>query len=101
MLNEEDIPHINLKMLQIHLNTFYTYEKILLRVQLINNDNNVRKSSKDARDCIYPDEYEQFQSDYKYYSYSVCMTDCLKRLQIMNCNCSHFILHRGIRSFKC
>lgn len=83
-------------MFQVNLEVPYTYQDILLQVKLIKNEMNVRESPKEARKCIYRDEYEQFKSDYKYYSYSVCMTDCLKWNQIRACNCTHFILHRGI-----
>lgn len=32
---------------------------------------------------------ESSNSQYKYYSYSVCATECLKKIQLKHCNCFH------------
>lgn len=77
-----------LTMLQFSQQHDGTIQEILLRVQNVVNDEGVQDIGPEYRKCIFPDE--QFDSKYKYYSYSICVTECLKRTQIRLCNCTHF-----------
>lgn len=88
ILNEEDIPHILLATLQFNQQLHGTQQDILFRLQNVVNDEGVKEISRLTRKCIFPNE--QFDSKYKYYSFSACVTECLKRTQIKVCNCTHF-----------
>lgn len=90
ILNEEDIPHLLLATLQFKQELHTTQQDILLRVQNVVNDDGVRDISRETRKCIFPNE--PFDSKYKYYSFSTCVTECLKRTQLRACNCTHFNL---------
>lgn len=61
--------------------------KIYITAQSIANDPLVRTVDKSVRRCVFPDE----GTDHRYakYSYSVCVTECLKTAQIKTCNCCH------------
>lgn len=65
-----------------------TIQEILLSLQTIVNDEGVRDIDRALRKCIFPDE--PFHTRYKYYSYSTCVTECLKTAQMRACNCTHF-----------
>lgn len=65
-----------------------TKQEILLQIQNVVNDEGVQDISTQSRKCIFPNE--KFNSKYKYYSYSTCVTECLKKTQIQICNCTHF-----------
>lgn len=65
-----------------------TYQEIFLNIQNVVNDGGVRDIDREYRKCIFPDE--QYDSTYKYYSYSTCVTECLKKAQLKTCNCTHF-----------
>lgn len=88
ILNEEDIPHMLLTTLQFSQPHESTIQEILFSLQTIVNDAGVRDIDADFRKCIFPDE--PFNTRYKYYSYSTCVTECLKQAQIRACNCTHF-----------
>ncbi len=61
--------------------------EILLSLQNVVNDKGVQAIDPNTRKCIFPSE--QFNSSYKYYSYSTCVTECLKQAQLKVCNCTH------------
>lgn len=89
IINEEDIPHMLLTTLQFNQQHEGTRQEILLKVQTVVNDAGVRDIDRELRKCIFPDE-RIFASKYKYYSYSTCVTECLKEAQLKTCNCTHF-----------
>lgn len=64
-----------------------TEVEILLSLQNVVNDKGVQAIDPNTRKCIFPNE--QFNSSYKYYSYSTCVTECLKQAQLKVCNCTH------------
>lgn len=74
-----------LEFSQQHEGTLY---EIAIRVQNVVNDVGVEDIDPHLRKCYFPNE--QYGSKYKYYSYSTCVTDCLKWMQIKICNCTHF-----------
>lgn len=87
IINEEDIPHMLLTTLQFNQQHEHTLNEILLSIQNVINDDDVRVIDREYRKCIFPDE--PFPTRYKYYSYSTCVTECLKEAQIKLCNCTH------------
>lgn len=66
-----------------------TIQEILLNVQNVVNDDSVRDIDHELRKCIFPDEMK-FDNTYRFYSYSTCVTECLKQAQLKTCNCTHF-----------
>lgn len=60
---------------------------IFFTLQNIVNDPLVKTVDPKIRRCVFPDENSN--SNYPYYSYSVCVTECLKMAQIKMCNCCH------------
>uniref|UniRef100_A0A182Q281 Uncharacterized protein n=1 Tax=Anopheles farauti TaxID=69004 RepID=A0A182Q281_9DIPT len=99
--NEEDIPHMLLTTLQFNQMPEGYASKIFITVQNIANDPLVRTVGKNVRRCVFPDEYTD--THYAKYSYSVCVTDCLKKAQIKTCNCCHhnMLLGKNDRSPVC
>ncbi|XP_037039516.1 sodium channel protein Nach isoform X2 [Bradysia coprophila] len=87
IINEEDIPHMLLTTLQFNQQHEGTEVEILLSLQNVINDKGVQAIDRNTRKCIFPSE--QFKSSYKYYSYSTCVTECLKDAQLKVCNCTH------------
>lgn len=94
ILNEEDIPHMLLTTLHFNQQHEKTVQEILLAVQNVVNDDGVRDIDRHVRKCIFPDE-KFLRTTYKYYSYTVCVTECLKRYQLVLCKCTHFNLING------
>ncbi|KAG5680777.1 hypothetical protein PVAND_010264 [Polypedilum vanderplanki] len=90
ILNEEDIPHILLTTLNFpQIPEGYDGE-LLLSVQDVTNDPYLRNIDPAQRKCVFPDEPSK--SAYRKYSYSTCVTECLKKAQIKICNCTHYNL---------
>ncbi|EDS33542.1 pickpocket 13 [Culex quinquefasciatus] len=87
ILNEEDVPHMLLTTLQFTQIPEGYSETVFLTVQNIVNDPLVQTVDTEVRRCIFPDEQSEF--NYPKYSYSVCVTECLKNAQIKMCNCCH------------
>lgn len=96
ILNEEDIPHLlltRLQFIQLHPGSI---QEIMLSVQNVVNDEGVQDIDPSLRKCFFPDELE-FDTSYKYYSHSVCVTECLKQAQLKLCNCTHFhMIYNGL-----
>lgn len=90
VLNEEDIPHMLLTTLMFPQIPEGFDGYLLLSIQDTVNDKNVRAIKPELRKCIFPDE--QTDSSYRRYSYSTCVTECLKQAQIRICNCTHYNL---------
>lgn len=88
ILDEEDIPHMLLTTLQFPQIPDGFDGELLLSIQDTVNEKNVRSIDSLRRKCIFPDE--PTDSAYKRYSYSTCVTDCLKKAQIVACNCTHY-----------
>lgn len=87
IFNEEDIPHTLLTSMSFPQQHSGITQNIILNFQGVVNDKAVHDISTESRKCIFPDE--NIDSKYKYYSFSVCVTECLKKLQITKCNCTH------------
>lgn len=101
ILNEEDIPHMLLTTLQFPQIPDGFDGELLLSIQDTINDKNVRDITPEQRKCVFPDE--PTESAYKQYSYSTCVTDCLKKAQIKACNCTHYnmIVDKNDKSPEC
>uniref|UniRef100_A0A182WP59 Sodium channel protein Nach n=1 Tax=Anopheles minimus TaxID=112268 RepID=A0A182WP59_9DIPT len=84
IMNEDDIPHILLQRLQFKQIVPGYEEKIYFTLQSIVNDPLVRSVDVDVRRCLFPDELHLAAGNttYRKYSYSVCVTECLKAIQL-------------------
>uniref|UniRef100_A0A182K920 Sodium channel protein Nach n=1 Tax=Anopheles christyi TaxID=43041 RepID=A0A182K920_9DIPT len=100
IMNEDDIPHILLGRLRFQQIGPGHEEKIYITLQNIANDPLVRSVDIDVRRCLFPDErHLPFgNTSYPKYSYSVCVTECLKSIQLRACNCFH---HNMLLTGKC
>lgn len=77
-----------------------TIQEIILRIQNVINDEGVQDIGRNFRQCTFPGEASD--SKYKYYSYSTCATECLKKEQIQRCNCTHFnMIYDGLYLNNC
>ena len=90
ILNEEDIPHMLLTSLYFPQIPEGFDGELLLAVKDTINDKSVRGVPIEQRKCIFPDE--PFDAAYRGYSFSTCVTECIKKIQIKHCNCSHYNL---------
>ena len=101
IINEEDIPHMLLTTLMFPQIPDGFDGELLLSIKDTVNDDNVRDIHQDQRKCIFPEE--QKGSAYKKYSYSTCVTDCVKTAQIKACNCTHYnlIVDKNDKSPEC
>lgn len=88
ILNEEDIPHMLLTTLQFQQIPEGFDGELLLSIQDTINEKGVRAIKPEMRKCVFPDE--PTDSAYRFYSYSTCVTECLKQAQIRICNCTHY-----------
>lgn len=88
ILNEEEIPHVLLATLKFEQIPEGFDGELFLSIQDTKNDKNLRGINPEMRKCIFPDEPSN--SAYRYYSYSTCVTECMKVAQIRRCNCTHF-----------
>uniref|UniRef100_A0A182VKQ6 Uncharacterized protein n=1 Tax=Anopheles merus TaxID=30066 RepID=A0A182VKQ6_ANOME len=88
LMNEDDIPHILLRRLQFQQTVQGHEEKIYFTLQNIVNDPLVRSVDIDVRRCLFPDEHTLpfGNTSYPKYSYSVCVTECLKSIQLRHEN---------------
>lgn len=90
ILTEEDIPHMLLTTLMFPQIPDGFDGDLILSIQDTLNEKNVRGIKQELRKCIFPDEPSG--TAYRRYSYSTCVTDCLKKAQIRICNCTHYNL---------
>lgn len=93
VLNEEDIPLSLLTELTYNQDSLVEVALLQLHIQNVINDAEVRDLDPESRRCRFPDE--RLESLYPFYSFSVCVTDCLKKYQVDNCNCTHPHLFYG------
>uniref|UniRef100_A0A182PLR2 Sodium channel protein Nach n=1 Tax=Anopheles epiroticus TaxID=199890 RepID=A0A182PLR2_9DIPT len=108
VMNEDDIPHILLSRLQFAQVSPGYEEKIYITLQNIVNDPLVRSVDVDVRRCLFPDErYLPFgNTSFPRYSYSVCVTECLKSIQLRSphrdrlCACIITNYHLSLRFGK-
>lgn len=88
-----------LSTLQFNQQHENTIQDVLLSIQTVYNDPGVRDIDRKFRKCVFPDEAGN--SRYKYYSYSACVTECLKDYQLRRCNCTHFnMIYDGLYLIK-
>lgn len=100
-LNEEDIPHMLLTMMQFPIIPEGFDGDFQLGIKDMINEENVISVPIERRKCIFPDE--DSGSAYKKYSFSTCVTDCVKQAQIKTCNCTHhnYIVDENDKSPAC
>ncbi|CRK97191.1 CLUMA_CG010588, isoform A [Clunio marinus] len=88
ILAEEEIPHILLQTLEMQqIQQGYDGELFLSYQDTVNYET-LRDVDPKKRKCLFPEE--QSGLTYKYYSFSTCVTECLKKHQIAICNCTHY-----------
>ncbi|XP_032292714.1 uncharacterized protein ppk15 isoform X2 [Drosophila virilis] len=90
VLNEEDIiapplPTVNVVVREGQNKTLQIHKEAMV------NDPNMKDIPVAARDCYFPDEVMPW-SIYKAYSFSACVSDCLRLYQYELCNCSIYNL---------
>jgi acid-sensing ion channel, other len=88
ILSEEDIPHMLMTTLAFPQIPEGFDGIVILKIQDTFNDKNLRGIPPLQRKCVFPDEPSG--SAYRRYSYTTCVTECLKVQQIRTCNCTHF-----------
>lgn len=105
VLNEEDIPHILMTALRFEMSNPYHEQQILLSLRDTENDAGIYDMDPSTRQCLFP--HEQFDTKYKAYSYTVCITECIKKIQLIKCNCVHHnyryngkSINRALRQIK-
>ncbi|XP_017079637.1 pickpocket protein 19 [Drosophila eugracilis] len=87
LINEEDIPHTALSPTGVQLITPGLSKYIQFNQVEMVNDPDVREVAPQIRSCYFPDENPS-SSIYKVYSFSVCISECVRELQMKTCNCT-------------
>lgn len=101
VLNEEDVittalPTVEVTVREGQQKTLQFHKEAMV------NDPNMKDIPVAARDCYFPDEVTPW-SMYKAYSFSACISDCLRLYQYELCNCSvyNFIPYENERYPDC
>nr|XP_017007673.2 pickpocket protein 28-like [Drosophila takahashii] len=87
VINAEDIPHTafsppGLVAITPGLGKYMQFNQVVME-----NDPDVREVDSKIRNCLFPDENPK-TSLYKAYSFSVCITECIREMQMKLCNCT-------------
>ncbi|XP_017007674.3 pickpocket protein 19-like [Drosophila takahashii] len=87
VMNAEDIPHTafappGLLAITAGLGKYMQFNQVVME-----NDPDVREVDSKIRSCLFPDENPK-TSLYKAYSFSVCITECIREMQMKLCNCT-------------
>jgi len=90
LMNAEDIPHTafappGILAITPGLGKYMQFNQVIMT-----NDPDVREVDSKIRSCLFPDENPP-TSVYKAYSFSVCITECIRELQMKMCNCTAFM----------
>lgn len=94
-MNEEDVPNMLLSNLHLELRNRDTDLFVGFSLNTILNDPGIRDVDVDIRQCRFQDEVSA--SKYKYYSFSACVTECVKEAQLRACGCAfHHLIYDGI-----
>ncbi|EDV53552.2 sodium channel protein Nach [Drosophila erecta] len=90
VINAEDIPHTaffppGIPLITKGLSKYMQFNQIVMK-----NDPDVKDVDPKIRSCLFPEEIPP-NSLYKAYSFSVCITECIRGLQMKACNCTSFL----------
>lgn len=86
IINAYDVPHPSLKQMRFD-HRYGSLLKLWISLQTVENAVGIIGLDIDRRSCIFPEE--PFETSYSFYSFSVCITECLKAAQLKVCNCTH------------
>ncbi|XP_037941351.1 sodium channel protein Nach-like, partial [Teleopsis dalmanni] len=87
IVNEEDIPHRAVQSVSVSLKEPGMKKDFYIYVENMVNDPEVRDVSIKYRKCRFPDETLP-NTLYRVYSFSACLSDCLRFRQLYSCNCT-------------
>lgn len=93
-MNEEDVPNLLLSNLHLELRNKDTNLFVGFKLMTVFNDPGLRNVEPEIRQCKFIDEHSN--SRYKYYSFSSCVTECIKGAQLRACGCAfHHMIYNG------
>lgn len=93
-MNEEDVPNLLLSNLHLELRNKDTNLFVGFKLMTVFNDQGLRNVEPEIRQCKFTDE--QSDSRYKFYSFSSCVTECIKKAQVGACGCAfHHMIYNG------
>lgn len=89
--SSEDIPFWNLEYDRKVSITYGTNAEVVFTTSEVVNEPEVALAPPEVRQCRFLEELPEDIKAFKYYSYSVCITECRIRAQIKLCNCTHHV----------
>ncbi|KAH8382451.1 hypothetical protein KR009_003602, partial [Drosophila setifemur] len=92
LMNAEDIPHTALTPIGVTVTDPGQEKFFQFRSENMENDPDVHEIEPKIRSCLFPEE-NLASSVYKAYSFSTCISDCARKLQMERCNCTHYIMN--------
>ncbi|KAI8044960.1 degenerin del-1 [Drosophila gunungcola] len=92
VLNAEDIPHTAFVPPGVLLTMPGQGKLIQINQVRIVNDPDVKEVEPKIRSCLFPDENPP-SSVYRAYSFSTCITECARKIQIEACGCASFLMN--------
>lgn len=93
-MNEEDVPNLLLSNLHLELRHRDASLFVGFSLQTVFNDPGLRNVDTSTRQCKFYDE--EPESKYKYYSFSSCVTECIRKIQLKACGCAfHHMIYDG------
>ncbi|XP_036324819.1 pickpocket protein 19 [Rhagoletis pomonella] len=91
VINKEDIPYANLAGITVKIATPGKHTDFRISLQEMINDPDVHEVIPEHRGCRFPHEVTP-HSSFRAYSFSACMVDCIRLLQMRYCNCTMYNL---------
>ncbi|XP_034249187.1 sodium channel protein Nach [Thrips palmi] len=95
----EDVPFLNSLSSEVFVAAPLIHKRFGIAVREIENEPGVRDTSTMQRKCQFDDENDL--SVYRYYSYSACITECRKKAQLAQCNCTSHLMPNAKESEIC
>ncbi|XP_030376327.1 pickpocket protein 28 [Scaptodrosophila lebanonensis] len=89
LMDEEDLPHTALSGVGVSISAPGQQKTIQFYLEAMDNDDDVRNIPGEVRKCYFPDELLP-GSVYKAYSFSSCISDCARLIQLELCNCTSY-----------
>ncbi|XP_054745844.1 pickpocket protein 19 [Anastrepha obliqua] len=89
VLNREDVPYANLAGITAKIATPGKHTDFQISLLEMVNDHDVHEVSPEHRGCRFPEEVKP-HSSFRVYSFSTCIVDCIRALQMRSCNCTMF-----------
>ncbi|KAH8278370.1 hypothetical protein KR018_000551 [Drosophila ironensis] len=92
LINAEDIPHTALSPVGVMVTDPGQFKMFQFHRETMENDPDVHEIEPKIRSCLFPKENPP-SSVYRAYSFSTCISDCTRKIQMEKCNCTLFILN--------